>query len=131
MTGYILLKIRPKVSRTVTQILILVLSLATAVTGAWYLKQAWSQVHATQVNERLTWQKVRTQQELQAALQAVRGKAVIIDVYADWCVACQPIENEVLPRADVQQALTSVERIKLDITDYHASQDELLTHWQV
>lgn len=131
MTGYILLKIRPKVSRTVTQILILVLSLATAVTGAWYLKQAWSQVYATQVNERLTWQKVRTQQELQAALQAVRGKAVIIDVYADWCVACQPIENEVLPRADVQQALTSVERIKLDITDYHASQDELLKKWQV
>lgn len=131
MTGYILLKIRPKVSRTVTQILILFLSLATALTGAWYLKQAWSQVHATQANERLTWQKVRTQQELQAALQAVRGKAVIIDVYADWCVACQPIENEVLPRADVQQALTSVQRIKLDITDYHASQDELLKQWQV
>ena len=131
MAGYILLKIRPKVSRTVTQILILFLSLATAVTGAWYLKQAWSQVHATQANERLTWQKVRTQQELQVALQAVRGKAVIIDVYADWCVACQPIENEVLPRTDVQQALTSVQRIKLDITDYHASQDELLKQWQV
>lgn len=131
MAGYILLKIRPKVSRTVTQILILFLSLATAATGAWYLKQAWSQVHATQANERLTWQKVRTQQELQAALQAVRGKAVIIDVYADWCVACQPIENEVLPRTDVQQALTSVQRIKLDITDYHASQDELLKQWQV
>jgi len=46
-------------------------------------------------------------------------------------VACQPIEHEVLPREDVQDALRNIARIKLDLTNYHSSQDELLKQWQI
>ena len=46
-------------------------------------------------------------------------------------MACQPIEKEVIPRADVQAGLAHVARIKLDLTEYEASQDVVLKEWQI
>lgn len=131
ITVYILWKIRPHISQMPTQLLLIAMSLATAISGGWYITQAWSQLSTTQATSLVAWQKVRTQAELEQALNQVKGQAVLIDVYADWCVACQPIEKEVLPRADVQTALDAVARIKLDLTEYEASQDIVLKDWQI
>ncbi|WP_257223124.1 protein-disulfide reductase DsbD [Acinetobacter sp. YH12126] len=131
ITVYILWKIRPHISQMPTQLLFIVMSLATAISGGWYITQAWSQLSTTQATSLVAWQKVRTQAELEQALNQVKGEAVLIDVYADWCVACQPIEKEVMPRADVQTALDAVARIKLDLTEYEASQDIVLKDWQI
>ncbi|WP_180129841.1 MULTISPECIES: protein-disulfide reductase DsbD [unclassified Acinetobacter] len=131
ITVYILWKIRPYISQMPTQLLFIVMSLATAISGGWYITQAWSQLSTTQATSLVAWQKVRTQAELEQALNQVKGQAVLIDVYADWCVACQPIEKEVLPRADVQTALDTVARIKFDLTEYEASQDVILKQWQI
>ncbi|WP_228144767.1 protein-disulfide reductase DsbD [Acinetobacter sp. ANC 5600] len=131
ITVYILWKIRPHISQMPMQLLLIAMSLATAISGGWYITQAWSQLSTTQATSLVAWQKVRTQTELEQALNQVKGQAVLIDVYADWCVACQPIEKEVLPRADVQTALDTVARIKLDLTEYEASQDIVLKDWQI
>lgn len=79
------------------------------------------------------WNKVTTQTELQNALsEAKRLKQVaVIDVYADWCVACQPLENEVFPRVDVQQSLQDVYRIKLDLSVQNKSQDFILKEHEI
>ncbi len=131
ITVYILWKIRPHILQMPMQLLLIAMSLATAISGGWYITQAWSQLSTTQAITLVAWQKVRTQAELEQALNQVKGQAVLIDVYADWCVACQPIEKEVLPRADVQTALDAVARIKLDLTEYEASQDIVLKDWQI
>lgn len=131
ITVYILWKIRPHILQMPMQLLLIAMSLATAISGGWYVTQAWSQLNTTQATTLVAWQKVRTQAELEQALNKVKGQAVLIDVYADWCVACQPIEKEVLPRADVQTALDAVARIKLDLTEYEASQDIVLKDWQI
>ncbi|WP_180024025.1 protein-disulfide reductase DsbD [Acinetobacter sp. YH1901134] len=131
ITVYILWKIRPHISQMPTQLLFIVMSLATAISGGWYITQAWSQLSTTQATSLVAWQKVRTQAELEQALNKVKGQAVLIDVYADWCVACQPIEKEVMPRSDVQAGLAHVSRIKLDLTEYEASQDIVLKDWQI
>ena len=131
LTVYILWKIRPHVTQMLTQILLILMSLATVGWGGWHLHQAWSQLTTVQVETRLAWQKVRTQDELSQALADLKGQAVVIDVYADWCVACQPIEKDVIPRADVQAALASVARIKLDLTAHDPSQDVILKEWQI
>ncbi|MCL6234713.1 protein-disulfide reductase DsbD [Acinetobacter sp. ANC 5579] len=131
ITVYILWKIRPHISQMPTQLLFIAMSLATAISGGWYVTQAWSQLNTTQATTLVAWQKVRTQAELEQALNQVKGQAVLIDVYADWCVACQPIEKEVMPRFDVQTALDAVARIKLDLTEYEASQDIILKQWQI
>jgi thiol:disulfide interchange protein DsbD len=128
---YILLKMRPYTAKRMVQVLLVMLSLGTAFFAGNYLLQAWTQLSTAQASERLAWQKVTTADEFEQALEQVKGQRVLIDVYADWCVACQPIEKEVMPRADVQAALADVARIKLDLTEYHASQDILLKEWQV
>lgn len=131
ITVYILWKLRPHILQMPMQLLLIAMSLATAISGGWYVTQAWSQLNTTQATTLVAWQKVRTQAELEQALNKVKGQAVLIDVYANWCVACQPIEKEVLPRADVQTALDAVARIKLDLTEYEASQDIVLKDWQI
>ena len=131
ITVYILCKIRPHVSQMPTQLLLIAMSLGTAISGGWHFTQAWSQLNTAQATALVAWQKVRTQAELEQALNQVKGQAVLIDVYADWCVACQPIEKEVIPRADVQAGLAHVARIKLDLTEYEASQDVVLKEWQI
>ena len=131
LAGYCLLKILPNVTRIITKAMIVVLSLAIGSGGLWHLYQAITQMSVTQAEQTLAWQRVSTADELGRALTHSAGQAVIIDVYADWCVACQPIEHEVLPREDVQDALRNIVRIKLDITHYHPSQNDLLKEWQI
>ncbi|MGA9698634.1 MAG: thioredoxin domain-containing protein, partial [Acinetobacter sp.] len=57
--------------------------------------------------------------------------AIIIDVYADWCVACQPIEHRVLKSAQVQQTLAPYFLIKLDLSHYDATHQGLLNQWDI
>ncbi|WP_130803930.1 protein-disulfide reductase DsbD [Acinetobacter ihumii] len=78
------------------------------------------------------WHIAHTANEFQQLLaQAPKDQIVIIDVYADWCVACQPIEHRILKDAQVQAALQSYYLIKLDLSQYDASHQALLNQWQI
>lgn len=50
------------------------------------------------------------------------GQVVIVDVYADWCVSCIEMENDVLAKPRIQALLTPAKRIKFDITATTADQ---------
>ena len=56
---------------------------------------------------------------------------MIIDVYADWCIACQPIEHQILRSAQVQRALADYALIKLDLSDYHPDHQILLNRFEI
>nr|WP_314914732.1 protein-disulfide reductase DsbD [Acinetobacter harbinensis] len=113
------------------KISVLILSALLAGSGLWQLNLAIANVNPVQNSQLQPWIIVNNSEQLQAALAAHSTQPVIIDVYADWCVACQPIEREVLPSARVQQAIQNVTRIKLDLTQYEPSQDVLLKQLQV
>lgn len=79
-----------------------------------------------------TWHVAQNATEFQQILGSVPpGQSVIIDVYADWCVACQPIEHRILKSAKVQQALAPYFLIKLDLSQYNASHQTLLNQWEI
>ncbi len=130
-SGYFLFKMLPHVHRSVSKIVLMLLSGVLVYAGGMQLYHVWSQVQVAHVESRLEWQRVSTAAQLQQVLAKHPAQPAVIDVYADWCVACQPIEKEVIPRSDVQTALQNVVRIKLDLTHYHPSQDELLKEWQI
>ena len=74
----------------------------------------------------------RSAAEFQQILNiAPQGQKIVIDVYADWCVACQPIEHRILKSAQVQQALAPYFLIKLDLSQYNASHQMLLNQWEI
>lgn len=45
------------------------------------------------------------------------GKSVMVDLYADWCVACKEFEKYVFPDADVIDALSNTVWLQIDMTD--------------
>lgn len=79
------------------------------------------------------WTIVQTKTEFDQALQQAKAeqKTVVIDLYADWCIACQPLEREVWAHPQVQIALDSSVKIKVDLSEYHPEQQQLLTAYEL
>ena len=46
-----------------------------------------------------------------------QGKTVMVDLYADWCIACKEFEKYTFPDAEVQQALSNTLWVQMDLTD--------------
>ncbi len=47
---------------------------------------------------------------------------VMLDLYADWCISCKVMEEEIFAHADVQSALSHAMWLQLDVTDNTAEQ---------
>ncbi len=79
------------------------------------------------------FQTVRSPQELQARLgeALAAGQPVLVDFYAEWCVSCKTIESEVFGNAKVQHALAGVMRLRADITEGSAAQQDLMRKHQI
>lgn len=82
------------------------------------------------VTQQLTCQSVTQAEQLKQALATAQGQKVLIDVYADWCVSCQPIER-MFKQADVQNALQGYYLIKLDLSEYDPDHQALLDSLEV
>jgi thiol:disulfide interchange protein DsbD len=56
---------------------------------------------------------------------------VILDFYADWCIACLHMERHVLPNPSVQHALKPYQLIKVDVTANDQNAKQLLKQFGV
>ncbi len=61
---------------------------------------------------------IATQEELNQAILNARqqGKAVLLDVSAEWCVACHEMDKEVFDNQHIQTLLKPVHLLRLDLT---------------
>ena len=78
--------------------------------------------------------KVANLAELQSAVKEANanGKTVMLDLYADWCIACKEFEKYTFPTPQVQQALANSVLIQIDLTDTGSeSSVELMGHFEV
>ncbi|TNE72012.1 MAG: protein-disulfide reductase DsbD [Gammaproteobacteria bacterium] len=66
---------------------------------------------------------------LQAAIR--QGQPVMVDVYADWCISCKVMDEEVFSTGDVMAWSDRVRFIKLDVTDFSEAQKVQLESWRV
>ena len=55
--------------------------------------------------------------EMKLAEANRQGKSVMVDLYADWCVACKEFEAYTFPDQRVQQALSNTVWMQIDLTD--------------
>ncbi|RON48226.1 protein-disulfide reductase DsbD [Pseudomonas frederiksbergensis] len=69
------------------------------------------------------------QRELDAA--QAQGQWVLLDYYADWCVACKVMEKQVFAKPQVLDALKDVRLLRLDVTADNAASRELLGRYKV
>lgn len=61
---------------------------------------------------------IHNEQELEAALQTAKSlnKAVILDVYADWCISCRQLDQTLFADPQVLTTLNYVTLLRLDMT---------------
>lgn len=110
-----------------------VLCLVVAVPYISYSQYQHSQrFFAVEHSAQAEWHVATTAADFQRVLASVpQGQKVVIDVYADWCVACQPIEQHILKNPNVQHALTPYYLIKLDLSQYDQTHQALLKQWDI
>jgi len=60
-----------------------------------------------------------------------QGQWTLVDFYADWCVSCKIIEEEVFGDSEVIDALSDMKLLRADVTANDALDQALMTHLQV
>lgn len=75
---------------------------------------------------RLPFQRVHNLAELESRIQGSAGKIVMLDFYADWCVACKEFEQFTFNDADVQKTLSNVVLLQADVTQNSSDDAALL-----
>ncbi|MBA7843788.1 protein-disulfide reductase DsbD [Klebsiella sp. RHBSTW-00484] len=79
----------------------------------------------------LEFTRINNIAEFNQALTQAKGKPVMLDLYADWCVACKEFEKYTFSSPDVQQALKDTVLLQVDVTKNSAEDAALLKHLQV
>jgi thiol:disulfide interchange protein DsbD len=59
------------------------------------------------------------------------GRLVMVDLYADWCVACKEFEHYTFPDTAVQSEFAHFELIQVDLTESDAKTIELMEEYTV
>ncbi len=80
----------------------------------------------TAKNAHLSFERVKTVAELDAAIARSAGKPVMLDFYADWCVSCKEMEKITFADPRVQTALQGVVLLQADVTANSADDKALL-----
>jgi len=81
----------------------------------------------------LNFVKITTNAELDNLLATAQraAKPVMLDYYADWCVSCAELDYVTFADNRVQQALQSVQLIKVDVTANDAEAKRLTQRYEV
>lgn len=109
-----------------------ILLLAAAVISARPLQDwAFGNTESAQPKSALTFTRITDVEALNRQLALARGKPVMIDFYADWCVACKEFEKYTFSAPVVQKALNGAVLLQADVTANSAKDVMLLKHLQV
>ncbi|WP_139477558.1 protein-disulfide reductase DsbD [Aeromonas veronii] len=70
--------------------------------------------------------RVKTLDDLKVQLAAARGKPVLLDLYADWCVACKEFEHKTFSDPAVRERFSQMVLLQADVTANDDADIELL-----
>lgn len=88
---------------------------------------------ADSASHELEFTAIKSAADLEQALAHARqsNQWTLVDFYADWCVACKVIEEEVFGDPAVQQALGPMQRLRADVTANDSIDQALMREWQI
>ena len=99
-------------------------------TWVWGESQAPSAVE-NKVVSHVEFKKVKSEAELQQALAENNKPLVMLDLYADWCVACKEFEKETFSDPSVQKAFGDMLLLQVDMTKNSEENRALMTKYKV
>lgn len=116
-------------ARIMQLVLLAVLVIAARPLQDWAFGTSTASQQANQPH--LSFTRINNVEQLTLALQQAQGKPVMLDLYADWCVACKEFEKYTFSDPAVQAQLANMLLLQADVTANNAEQVELLKHLQV
>ncbi|WP_421307327.1 protein-disulfide reductase DsbD [Aeromonas veronii] len=75
--------------------------------------------------------RIKTLDDLKVQLAAARGKPVLLDLYADWCVACKEFEHKTFSDPAVRARFGQMVLLQADVTANDDADVELLNSLNV
>ena len=99
-------------------------------TWVWGESQAPSVVE-NKVVSHVEFKKVKSEAELQQALSENNKSLVMLDLYADWCVACKEFEKETFSDPSVQKAFGDMLLLQVDMTKNSEENRALMAKYKV
>ena len=96
----------------------------------WGESQAPSAVENKAVSH-IEFKQVKSEAELQQVLAENNKPLVMLDLYADWCVACKEFEKETFSDPSVQKAFGDMLLLQVDMTKNSEENRALMTKYKV
>jgi len=108
-----------------------ILMLAAALVAArplqdWAFGAPVSENHAA-----LSFTRINDVAQLNQALRQHDGRITMLDLYADWCVACKEFEKYTFSQPQVQNALNKTQLLQANVTTNNAQDKALLAQLKV
>lgn len=109
----------------------MVLFVGVIVSGKPFMDYIWSS--PAQIEKRVHFQRITDYRELseQLSLAHRSGKKVMLDLYANWCVACKELEKFTFSDPNVQAELEKMQVLQVDMTRNSVANDEWMKQLHV
>ena len=79
----------------------------------------------------LSFKRIHSMAELVTNIQNAKGKTLMLDFYADWCVACKELEQFTFSDAGVKNALKNTVLLQADVTNNTPEDIALLNRFKL
>ena len=83
----------------------------------------------TLASSALQFSRVKDTQELDQRIAQARGKIIMLDFYADWCISCKEMERFTFSDPEVKAKLKSVLLLQADVTVNNEADQLLLKRY--
>lgn len=121
----------PRLSGRIMKAVKIIFGIVLLAMAIWVSRPLWEPYLGMQQEHTLQFKTVRSTSELDTAITQAKGRPVMIDFYADWCVSCIEFERETLSQQPVQAALSQYQLIRVDVTDNNAASAALLARYKL
>ncbi|HDR2892523.1 TPA: protein-disulfide reductase DsbD [Enterobacter asburiae] len=111
--------------------LVQILLLAAALISVRPLQDWAFGAPTAQTQAHLNFTQIKNVDELNTALAQANGQPVMLDLYADWCVACKEFEKYTFSDPQVQRALKETVLLQANVTANNAQDKALLKQLNV
>jgi thioredoxin:protein disulfide reductase len=81
--------------------------------------------------QKVTFVRVKSVAELDAALANTQGKTAMLDFYADWCVSCKEMEKNTFSETHIQSQFHDMLLLQVDVTANNADDKALLKRFNL